>query len=230
MNPTIILIADDDPSVAELLKADIESEGWQAYAVYNGDETIKFIHENNPDLVILDIGMPGVDGVEVCRHIAAVSMIPVVMLTGRRDLETKSKCLGMGAEEYITKPFRPQELMKIVKSVLLRRRVNDLRLKQPLFCGDLEVDFAAEKVKRGGVEIKLAPIEYRLLEALALNAGKSLTSRYLLNKVWGPRYSDERNPLHEYIDRLRSKIEANPDNPAFIITVPGIGYRFETKK
>src|ERR1035437_4299810 len=126
MSATIILVADDDPVIVDLLYSDLEAEGWQVYAAYNGDETIKFIHEKNPDLVILDIGMPGVDGVEICRHILAVSKVPVVMLTGRRDSETKSKCLAMGVEGYLTKQFRPQRVVDTVTSLLLRRRLAGL--------------------------------------------------------------------------------------------------------
>ena len=143
MNPTIILVADDDPSIADLLRSDLEAEGWQVYATYNGDETIKFIHENKPDLVILDIGMPGVDGVEICRHISAISTIPVVFLTARHDAETRSQCLALGAEGYVTKPFLPEQVKEQIMAVLLRRHVNDHRLQRPLCCGNLEVDFMA---------------------------------------------------------------------------------------
>lgn len=229
MRPTIILIADDDTAIIELLEANFGAEGWETFSAFNGDETIKLIHEKNPDLVILDIGMPGISGVEICRHIAAVSTIPVIMLTGRRDEETRSKCLSLGAEGYVTKPFRPKQLVEEVKAVLLRRRAADIRLQHPLVCGQLEVDFTAGKVTFQGNEIHLTQTEYYLLEELALNAGKTLTTGYLLNKVWGPKYSDETRFVHDYVDRLRAKIEPQPDSPIFIVTVPGTGYRMKGK-
>ncbi|MDO8715588.1 MAG: response regulator transcription factor [Dehalococcoidales bacterium] len=229
MHQTTILVADDDPSVSELLYTSLGGEGWKLYSAFNGDEAIKAVHENTPDLVILDINMPGIDGIEVCRHIAATSRIPVIMLTAQTDLKDEEKCLSLGADDYITKPFRTGDLIARVKAVLRRRQENSARLKSPFVSGDLEIEFVAESVRLRGREVRLSHTEYLLLEELALNAGKALTNRYLLHKVWGPEYSGERQYLHVYIGRLRAKIEPTPENPVFIITVPGTGYRFETE-
>ena len=228
MVPTKILIADDDPSIVNMLKPDMEAEGWQSYYTYNGDETIKFIHMYDPDLVILDIGMPGADGIEVCRHITAISKIPVVMLTAKSDEETRAKCLGLGAAGYITKPFRIARLIDKAKEVLTMRRVNDPLLRHVIVSGEIEVNVPAETIKRGGHAIKVDQMEFALLKELALNAELPVSSKHLLRKVWGLDF-DEHSHVHATVDRLRAKLEIDAEDPKLIVTVPGFGYVFNSK-
>jgi DNA-binding response OmpR family regulator len=228
MVPTKILIADDDPSIVDMLKPDMEAEGWQAYFTSNGDETIKFVHRNDPDLVILDIGMPGTDGIEVCRHITAISNIPVIMLTARSDEETRVKCLGLGAAGYVTKPFRIARIIDKVKEVLTMLRVNDPRLRRVIISGDVEIDVPAESVKRFGHNVKLKHVEFILLSELALNADNPVSSKYLLRRVWGVDF-DERSHVHATVDRLRAKLEIDAEDPKLIVTVPGFGYVFNSR-
>jgi len=225
---TTILVVDDDPSIIELVQTSLEEEDWNMCSALNGDEALKTIHENLPDLVILDIMMPGIDGTEVCRHINSTSSVPVVMLTAQADLDTKVRCLEMGADDYITKPFQPEELIARVKAVLRRQQKNPVSTRTPFISEGLEIDFIAKSVRIQSREVRLTPTEYNLLEELVLNAGKTLTYKYLLNKVWGPDYSDERQYLHVYIGRLRTKIESHPKNARCIVSVPGVGYRFKS--
>ena len=230
MHRTSILVVDDDPSINEILQRTLEGEGWKTFSAFNGDEAIKSIHKNAPDLVILDIMMPGIDSIEVCRHILNTTSVPVVMLSALDNLENKVKCLSLGADDYITKPFRTEELIARVRAVLHRHQENPAGLRTSFISGDLEINFNARRVIVKGREIRLTSTEYRLLAELTINAGKVLTYRYLLNEVWGPEYSDERQYLHVYIGHLRNKIESNPENPTYIVTIPGVGYRFDTRR
>lgn len=228
MSQTTVLVVDDDPVINELIKASLEGEGWTIYSAHDGDEAIKLSHEKQPDLIILDIMMPGIDGVEVCRHIASTSSTPIIMLSALGGLNEKTKCLDIGADDYVTKPFQVEELISRAKAVLRRRHRNDNSASKALSLpSDLVIDFMAKRVKVGGQEVRLTPMEFRLLEELATNAGKALTYRYLLNKIWGPEYSDERQYLHVCIGHLRAKMESDPQNPKYIVNVRGIGYRFE---
>ena len=229
MHQTTILVVDDDPSINKLLKTILETEGWKTISAIDGDNAIKSFYENLPDLVILDIMMPGTDGIEVCRHIANASpSVPIVMLSALSDSGNKVRCLGMGAYDYITKPFQTEELIARLKALLWHHQQRYGIQERNLFTfDDLEIDFDAQRVRIQGNEVRLPPTEYHLLEELTQNVGKALTYRYLLNKVWGPDYSTERQYLHVYIGRLRSKIESDPKNPKYIVSVPGIGYRFQ---
>ncbi len=221
MRQTTILVADDDPSIAGLLRDTFDGEGWQTCSALNGEEALSSFHQIHPDLVILDVNMPGMDGIEVCRRIAAESPAPVIMLSGIDDSDCKVKCLGLGAVDYVTKAAPLEELIARCK-VALRHHGS-----AHFVSGDLEIDFEAMSVKVRGVEIDLTLIEYRLLEELALNAGTALTYEQLLHKVWGPEFSGEKQYLHVHIGHLRAKLEQDAEDPSYIITVPGIGYRFQ---
>ena len=230
MRDTSILIVDDDPTINNLIRDILQAEGWKTYSAFNGAEAIEAVDKHKIGLVILDINLPGMNGIDVCRYIAATTKIPTIMLTASSDLEVEEECFTLGADDYITKPLRPRDLVARVKAVLRRSRRNaSLLPDNPLIFDGLEINFALKKVRVQGQEIKLTAKEYFLLEELALNAGKTLLYRDILAAVWGTEYTKEKDYLHVHINHLRSKIESDQKNPRYIINVPGIGYRFEIR-
>ncbi|MFC1902384.1 response regulator transcription factor [Chloroflexota bacterium] len=177
--------------------------------------------------MVLDIMLPKLDGFEVCRRLREWSQIPIIMLSARGNDEDKVKCLDLGADDYITKPFSAHELMARVRAVLRRAQAAGAMPAQPPFIGgDLEINYAARRVSFAGNEVKLTPTEYSLLQELVLNTGKVLTHIHLLNKVWGPEYRAEREYLHTYVRRLRRKLEPDPAEPCHLLSVAGVGYQF----
>jgi two-component system KDP operon response regulator KdpE len=193
----------------------------------DGAEALRKIEMELPDLVILDIMMPKMDGFEVCRRLREWSQIPTIMLSARGDETDKVKCLDLGADDYLTKPFGTRELLARVRAVLRRTEATKTVSTQPFFTsGDLRISFAQRQVTVAGKEVELTPTEYSLLQEFVLNAGKTLTHSYLLDRVWGPEYRDEREYLHVFVRRLRTKLEPDATNPTYIMTVPGVGYRF----
>ena len=178
--------------------------------------------------MVLDIMMPKMDGFEVCRRIREWSQVPIIMLSARGDEDDKVKCLDLGADDYITKPFGKVELIARVRALMRRTESSGTIPTQPFFsCGDLEINFVKRKVTVAGTEVKLTPTEYNLLQELILNAGKVLTHTHLLNKVWGSEYREDTQYLHVFIRRLRAKLEPDPTNPRYIVTVSGVGYQFK---
>ncbi len=228
MKKTRILIVDDELSIIKFLRANLEAEGFEVLTAIDGVQALQTFEMELPDLVILDIMMPKIDGFEVCRRIREWSQIPVIMLSARGDVHDKVKCLDLGADDYITKPFGKGELTARVRAVLRRTRSVIAVPAQPSFNhGDLEINFVKRQVTVAGKEVKLTPTEYNLLRELILNAGKVLTHTHLLNKVWGPEYREDTQYLHVFIRRLRAKLEPDPTNPRYIVTVPGVGYQFK---
>jgi DNA-binding response OmpR family regulator len=229
MHHTNILIVDDEPATLKLLHANLKTEGYNTLSAMDGAEALKVIEEKMPDLVILDIMMPKIDGFEVLRRVREWSQLPIIVLSARGDDEDKIKCLDIGADDYISKPFSIGELLARVRMVL--RRVEAIGItsstKVSITSGELEVHFAQRKVTVSGDEIKLTPTEFRLLEELMVNAEKVLTHVHLLSRVWGLEYRGEREYLHTFVRRLRAKIEPDPTNPRYIITVPAVGYQFK---
>jgi two-component system KDP operon response regulator KdpE len=172
--------------------------------------------------------MPKMDGFEVCRRLREWSQIPIIMLSARGDESDKVKCLDLGADDYITKPFGASELIARVKAVMRRTEAAATVSTQPHFTsGDLEISFAQRRVTVAGKEVKLTPTEYALLQELVLNAGKVLTHTHLLNKVWDPEYREDTQYLHVFVRRLRAKLEPDPTKPRHILAVPGVGYQFK---
>jgi len=228
MRKTCVLIVDDELSIIKFLRANLENNGYKVLAAMDGAEALQTIEMELPDLVILDIMMPKMDGFEVCRRLREWSQIPIIMLSARADENDKVKCLDLGADDYITKPFGKDELMARISAVMRRTKSAAAIPTQPSFAsGDLEINFAQRRVTVAGREVKLTPTEFSLLQDLVLNAGKVLTHTHLLNKVWGPEYREERQYLHVFIRRLRAKLEPDPTNPRHIISVPGVGYQFK---
>jgi len=230
MAKTRILIVDDEISIIKFLRANLLEKGYEVLASMNGVEALETFEKELPDLVVLDIMMPRMDGFEVCRRIREWSQVPIIMLSAIGSEEDKVRCLNLGADDYVTKPFGKDELIARVNAVMRRTTSVAAVPAQPSFArGNLQINFAQRKVTVAGKEVKFTPTEYRLLQELVLNAGKVLTHTHLLNKVWGPEYRDEREYLHVFIPRLRAKLEDDPANPEYIVTVSGVGYQFKDK-
>ena len=228
MKKTRILIVDDELSILKYLRANLEAEGYEVLMAMDGVQALQTLEAELPDLVVLDIMMPEMDGFEVCRRLREWSQLPIIMLSARDDESDKVQCLDLGADDYITKPFGKDEFIARVRAVMRRAEAASPTPTIPsLKSGDLEINFSKRKVTVNGKEVALTLTEYALLQELALNAGKVLTYTHLLQKVWGHDYADEREYLHVFVSRLRAKLESDPKNPRYITTVSGVGYRFE---
>jgi two-component system KDP operon response regulator KdpE len=226
MTKTRILVVDDELSIVKFLRANLEANGYEVLASLDGAEGIKTFEMELPDLVILDIMMPKIDGFEVCGRVREWSQVPIIMLSARDDEGDKVKCLDLGADDYVTKPFSAGELLARVRAVMRRTELMSVPARPSFTSGDLTIKFSQRRVTVSDKEIKLTPTEYNLLQELALNAGKVLTHTHLLNKVWGPEYKDDTQYLHVFVRRLRTKIEPDPINPNYIVTIPRVGYQF----
>jgi two-component system KDP operon response regulator KdpE len=228
MKKTRILIVDDELSILKYLRANLEAEGYEVLMAMDGAQALQTLEAELPDLVVLDIMMPEMDGLEVCRRLREWSQLPVIMLSARDDESDKVKCLDLGADDYITKPFGKDELIARVRAVMRRAEsASPAPTISSIKSGELEINFSKRKVTVNGKEVELTSTEYALLKELALNAGKVLTYTQLLHKVWGPDYADEREYLHVFVSRLRAKLESDPKKPRYITTVSGVGYRFK---
>lgn len=222
-----ILIVEDDASTAELLHRVLRGEGYNSVSVADGLSAITAVTQELTSLVLLDLNLPVLNGFEVCRSIRKVSSIPIIVLSGRNLESDKLYAFELGADDYVTKPFAPGELLARVKAVLRRAESNGRESEEGLIqYGDLTVDIPARRVWSGGREVTTTPIEFDLLRVLAMNQGKTLSHRTLLVQVWGPEYGSEREYLRVHLSHLRHKIEPDPAHPRYIHTVPRIGYRF----
>lgn len=223
----LILIVDDEPRMIKFIRLNLELEGYRVIEASNGLEALKKVRDELPDLVLLDVMMPDMDGFETLEHIREISNVPVIMVTVKGDEEDKVRGLGLGADDYVTKPFSPRELASRIKAVLRRTEMPSPVEKAILkIDDDLSIDFQRREVIVRGERIKLRPTEYRLLYHLVNNAGWVMTHETLLSKVWGYAYRDDTQLLRLYITYLRQKIEPDPANPKYIFTERGIGYRF----
>ena len=223
-----VLIVDDDLAIIKFLRANLKAEDYETLIAMDGAEALQTIERELPDFVILDIMLPKIDGFEVCHQLREWSQLPIIMLSARGDEEDKVKCLNLGADDYVTKPFGVGELIARVKAVFRRTEAAGATPAQPAFTsGNLTINFVERRVTIDDREVKLTPTEYNLLQELVLNAGKVLTHTHLLSKVWGPEYRDEREYLHVFIRRLRNKLEPDRANPRYILSVPAVGYQFK---
>jgi DNA-binding response OmpR family regulator len=228
VNKKRILVVDDELSIIKFLRANLEANDYEVFTALDGAEALKITEMELPDLVILDIMMPKMDGFEFCRTLREWSQIPIIMLSARGGEEYKVKCLDLGADDYITKPFGANELLARVSAVLRRTEAAITMPNQPsLTIGDLKMNFNQRQVTIADKEVKLTPTEYTLLQEFVFSAGKVLTHTYLLSKVWGPEYQEEREYVHVFVRRLRAKIESEPTNPRYILTVPSVGYQLK---
>ena len=226
MKRSSILIVDDEGSIIRYVSARLRKAGYGIITASNGEEALRRAEEEPPALVMLDIMMPKIDGFEVCRRLREWSDVPIIMLSAKGDEGDKVKCLGLGADDYITKPFGSDELLARVKAVLRRAEATAAPLRPAFVSGELKVSFAQRQVTVAGREVKLTPTEFCLLQELTLHAGQVLTHTQLLQKVWGPEYRDEKEYVHEFIRRLRHKLEPDREIPRYIISVSGVGYEF----
>jgi len=228
MKKTRILIVDDELSILKYLRINLEAEGYEVLSSMNGVQALQTLEAELPDLVVLDIMMPEMDGFDVCRRLREWSQIPVIMLSALDDESDKVQCLDLGADDYITKPFGKAEFIARVRAVMRRAEAASPTPAIPsIKSGDLEINFSQRKVTVKGEEVALTLTEYALLQELALNEGKVLTYTQLLQKVWGADYADEREYLHVFVSRLRAKLESDLQKPRYITTVSGVGYRFK---
>lgn len=222
-----ILVVDDEPRMRRFVRMNLDLEGYDVIEADNGLTALSKVRDEMPDLVLLDVAMPELDGFETLEHIREVSAVPVIMLTVKSDEEDRIRGLDLGADDYVTKPFSPRELLSRIRAVLRRVEPAKSSMEVPLMVDeDLQIDFPRRAVIARGEHIKLRPTEYRLLSHLVDNAGWIVPQETLLAKVWGPEYRDDNQLLRLYITYLRKKIEPDPANPRYILTERGVGYQF----
>lgn len=221
-----ILVVDDEIEITRALQRSLTAHGYEVFTASVGEEALERIAHYRPDLVLLDLGLPGMSGLEVCRRVRAQSALPIIVLSVKDTERDKVQALDLGADDYVSKPFGINEVLARVR-VALRHTAQVQTGTEPIYSIDqLRVDFAQRLVTMNGQEIKLTPTEYDLLKALIKNRGKIMTRQMLLSQVWGTGYGADAHYLHVYIGQLRRKIEPDPAHPRFILTVSGVGYRF----
>lgn len=220
---TKILVVDDDPAIAEMLTIVLQGEGFRTVVVGDGVKAVKAAEEHNPDLILLDVMLPGMNGIDVCKAIRETSTVPIVMLTARTDTVDVVLGLESGADDYVHKPFKPKELVARVRARL--RRPPEEAPAETIEVADLKIDVPGHQVIRDGQEIALTPIEFDLLVTLASRPRQVFSREELLEQVWGYRKSSDTRLVNVHIQRLRSKVERDPDDPKIIQTVRGIGYK-----
>lgn len=217
-----VLVVDDDAALSEMLGIVLRGEGFEPVFCGDGAEALDAFRQAQPDLVLLDLMLPGRDGVDVCRAIRAESGTPIVMLTAKSDTIDVVVGLESGADDYIIKPFKPKELVARIRA---RIRRNDEPASQSLTIGDLDIDVSGHEVRRGGEVLSLTPLEFDLLVCLARKPGQVFTREVLLQDVWGYRHSADTRLVNVHVQRLRAKVEADPEKPEIVLTVRGVGYK-----
>lgn len=222
-----ILVVDDEERMARFIRLNLEHDGFLVTEVYKGMQAVQALRDQMPDVVLLDVMLPDIDGFEVLQLIREVSSVPVIMLTAKGEEDDRVKGLELGADDYITKPFSPRELVSRVRAVLRRTEAPGAGSKDVIDVDEhLKLDFGRREVWLDGELVKLRPTEYRLLYHLVQNAGWVLTYDQILSKVWGYEYRDEPHYVRLYVNYLRQKLEKDPANPVYILTERGVGYRF----
>lgn len=220
-----ILVVDDEPAILRAVRTLLERNGFQVEVAENGQEALDSYARHAPDLLLLDLGLPDLNGLEVIRSVRQRAGTPIVVLSVRGSERDKVAALDLGADDYLTKPFGVDELLARLR-VALRHAAHPTRGAEAVFrTGDLEVDVERRRVGVGGREVHLSPTEYELLKAFIAHPGRVLTDTALLRQVWGPEYGSEGHYLHVYVARLRKKLEADPQKPRYLVTEPGVGYR-----
>ncbi|MCL5256531.1 MAG: response regulator transcription factor [Chloroflexi bacterium] len=224
-----ILVVDDEPAILRALRTILSRQGYQVETAETGRQALDLHERRHPDLVLLDLGLPDMDGMEVVKAVRAWSSTPIVILSVRGEELDKVEALDLGADDYLVKPFGVDELLARIRAGL-RHAVKPRSGAEPVFrTGELEVDLEHRRVRVGGNEVHLTPTEYALLKAFINHPDKIMTDRMLLQQVWGPQYGSESHYLHVYVARLRRKLEPDPQNPRYLVTDPGVGYRLVTE-
>ena len=221
-----ILVVDDEKKIVEIVKAYLEKEGFAVIVAYDGKAALEQIHRQSPDLIVLDLMLPEVSGLDVCRTVRKESNVPIIMLTARDETTDKIVGLELGADDYVTKPFDPKELVTRVKTVL-RRFEGNKTTKDLLTIGNLTIDREKRLVQRDGEAVSLTPIEFDLLKTLAENPGRVYSRMQLLDMIQGDAYEGYERTIDSHIKNLRKKIELDPEHPKYIATVHGVGYKLE---
>ena len=221
----LLLVVDDEAGILRLMKLELSAQGFRVITASDGEAGVKLAEEQRPDAVLLDVMMPGLSGLEVMRRLRERSNVPVLLVTAKDKDTDKVRGLELGADDYIVKPFNPDELGARVRAVL-RRSINQ-DVERVITAGDVEIDLNRRLVKKGGEPVALTRTEWLLLQHLASNAGKVMLNTELLTKVWGPEYRDDLQYLRVWVSRLRAKLEVTPSSPLIIKTLQGIGYLFE---
>lgn len=221
-----VLIVDDEPPIRRFLKASLQAHEYAVYEAERGEEALVSVQTTRPDVVILDLGLPDVEGTEVTRRLRTWSAVPIIILSVREEETDKVAALDAGADDYLTKPFGVSELLARVRAALRRSGPADSRAV--FATGDLQVDLTRRLVHVGAEQIQLTPTEYDVLKALVAHAGKVLTHRQLLRLVWGEAYEEDLHLLRVHMSNLRSKLEPDPMRPRYLVTEPGVGYRLKT--
>ena len=225
-----VLIVDDEKTLVKALKFSLEKEGFRVIEAYNGEEALQKVADEEPDLIILDLMLPGLDGFEVCRRIRKNNEVPIIMLTARGDDIDKVLGLELGADDYMTKPFNPRELVARIKAILRRSSSREEGMRKHIQVGNLQIDLLQHRVRLDGKEIDLTTKEFALLSFLAANAGRVFSREQLLEQVWGYNYYGDARTVDVHIRHLREKLEEDPGNPELIITVWGTCYKFREER
>jgi len=224
MSAATILIVDDEPQIRRVMLTTLTSHGYTVVEAASGEEALEKLRSERPDLIILDVNMPGISGIETCAEIRTSSDVPIIMLTIRNSERDKVQALDAGADDYVVKPFGVQELMARIRAALRRSAPGDTA--PPFLTDDLQIDFEKRVVMVKNNPVRLTPKEFELLRHLVANQGKTLGHRRLLQAVWGPDYGEETEYLRVFINQLRKKIEPDPRKPRYIHTEPWVGYKF----
>jgi two-component system, OmpR family, KDP operon response regulator KdpE len=223
-----ILVVDDEPQIRRVLRSTLSFRGYTISEAQSGEEALDLLRKLKPDLILLDVNLPGMSGVEACREIRRSSEAPIIMLTVRNAERDKVVALDAGADDYVTKPFGIEELLARIRASL--RRHPSAETLPPFVSKDFSVDFEQRRVTVGGEDVHLAPKEFEVLRHLIINLGKPVSHRKLLQTIWGPEYGEETENLRVVINQLRKKIEKDPSEPRYILTEPWVGYRFQPPK
>jgi DNA-binding response OmpR family regulator len=221
-----VLVIDDDPQLTKLVRVNLEAESYRVVTAMEGEAALRQFRAESPDLILLDIMLPGTTGYDLCRRIREFSSVPIIMLTAKVEDADKVRGLKLGADDYLTKPFNVQELLARIEAVLRRSDAGEPQAPPVFNCAGLSVDFVRHRVLKDGQEVSLTATEYKLLVQLVGNAGRVMFHRELLTRVWGIEYQDELDYLRAYIRHLRGKIEPDPHHPRYLLSRPGIGYLF----
>ena len=222
---TRVLVVDDEPAILRALRINLTARGYDVVAAADGRAALELAASKHPDVVVLDLGLPDIDGVEVIRGLRGWTQLPIIVLSARQDSDEKVAALDAGADDYVTKPFGMDELLARLRAAV--RRAAPVEGESLVEAGAFTVDLGARRVRVAGVEVRLTPTEWHVLEVLVRHSGRLVTQRQLLKEVWGPAYEKESNYLRVYLAQLRRKLEPDPAKPRHLVTVAGQGYRFE---